>query len=79
MDVPLECELLPEKAETAMKTKEIDQTKVDAAAEAAPRGMAPDKAHARLKSTGAEPDVEVEETFDNSPNNSSSVGNRRLK
>ena len=65
-----------------MKHEKIDPTKVNAAAEAAktaPRGMAPDKAHAGLKPTGTEPDVETEETFDNSPNNAGSSGDRRLK
>ena len=65
-----------------MINKTTDQTKVDPSAEAAktsPRGMAPDKAHAALKSTGTHPDVDTEETFDNSPNNAGSTGNRKLK
>lgn len=65
-----------------MKDEKIDQTKARAAADAAktsPRGMAPDKAHAGLKSTGTEPDGETEETFDNSPNNAGATGNKRLK
>ncbi len=65
-----------------MTHEKTDQTKADKAAEAAktaPPGMAPDKAHAGLKPTGTEPDVETEETFDNSPNNAGLTGNRRLK
>jgi hypothetical protein len=65
-----------------MTHEKTDETKSDAkteSAKTAPRGMAPDKAHKGLKSTGTEPDVEVEETFNNSPNNSSGIGNRRLK
>jgi hypothetical protein len=65
-----------------MKHEKSNQTKADKSAEAAktsPRGMAPDKAHAGTKRTGTQPDVETEETFDNSPNNAGSVGNKRLK
>ncbi len=65
-----------------MTHDKVNDTKADEATEAAktsPRGMAPDKAHGGLKPTGTEPDVETEETFENSPNNANLTGNRRLK
>jgi hypothetical protein len=64
-----------------MKHEKIDQANMDKAdaGKTLPPGMAPDKAHAGLKPRGTEPDVETEETFDNSPNNAGATGNRRLK
>jgi len=65
-----------------MKNEKTQQTDIDEAAEdtkTSPRGMAPDRAHAASTSTSTQPDVDTEETFDNSPNNASSTGNRRLK
>ena len=66
-----------------MKHEKLNPKKVDTSADAtktSPRGMAPDKAHAASKSSGGTTlDVEVEETFDNSPNNAGATGNRKLK
>lgn len=65
-----------------MKHENMDRTKTDKPedkAKTSPSGMAPDKSHAGSKPTGTQPDVETEETFDNSKNNAGSVGNRKLK
>ena len=78
----LENELLPLSRSVTMTNEKTDHTKEDKTAEKAktsPRGMAPDKAHVTGKTTGTQPDVNTEETFDNSPNNAGSTGNRKLK
>ena len=62
-----------EKADPQQPDPDVEKAKTS------PKGMAPDKSHAGLKSTGTKPDVETEEIFNNSPNNSDSGRNRRLK
>jgi hypothetical protein len=53
--------------------------KQEPADKTAPRGMAPDKAHASREMTGDQRNSETEETFNNSPQNAEAKQTRHSK